>query len=169
MLFRHPPLKFRSSTHGLSGAGVKAKDINHSDCFASIHRRGRYRTGEHPYRVAISPVAIRITFTALPITSAGRFSPLGPLGIGLLLGALDAQSLAGNLPFGISLDASALLVGLREASLGLGDYLAIWGGWLMVSLLTIGHARLASWPLGHGSISGRVVTEQSFNLGKTFF
>ncbi len=70
-----------------------------------------------------SPSAIRITFTALPITSAGRFSPRGPLGIGfLLLGALDAQPLADNLPHGISLDASALLVGLREALLGLGDY-----------------------------------------------
>ncbi len=72
-----------------------------------------------------SPVAILITFTALPITSAGRFSPRGPLGIGLLLlGALDAQSLADNFPLGISLDASALLVGLCEAPLGLGDYLA---------------------------------------------
>jgi hypothetical protein len=87
----------------------------------------------------------------------------------LLLGALDAQSLAGNLPFGISLDASALLVGLGETSLGLGDYLTNWGGWLRVSVLTIGHPRLASWSLGHGSISGRVVTEQSFNLGETFF
>jgi hypothetical protein len=29
----------------------------------------------------ISPVAIRMTWTALPITSAGRFSPLGPRGI----------------------------------------------------------------------------------------
>ena len=29
---------------------------------------------------SISPVAIRMTWTALPITSAGRFSPLGPLG-----------------------------------------------------------------------------------------
>jgi hypothetical protein len=47
--------------------------------------------------------------------------------------------------------------------------IAIWGGWLMVSLLTIGHARLASWSPGHGSISGRIVTEQSFNLGETFF
>jgi hypothetical protein len=28
-----------------------------------------------------SPVAIRMTCTALPITSAGRFSPFGPLGI----------------------------------------------------------------------------------------
>jgi hypothetical protein len=28
-----------------------------------------------------SPVAIRMTLTALPITSAGRFSPRGPLGI----------------------------------------------------------------------------------------
>jgi hypothetical protein len=28
-----------------------------------------------------SPVAIRMTLTALPITSAGRFSPLGPRGI----------------------------------------------------------------------------------------
>jgi hypothetical protein len=26
--------------------------------------------------------AIHITFTALPMTSAGRFSPLGPVGIG---------------------------------------------------------------------------------------
>src|SRR5690349_18457909 len=30
---------------------------------------------------SISPVAIRITLTALPITSAGRFCPFGPLGI----------------------------------------------------------------------------------------
>jgi hypothetical protein len=29
----------------------------------------------------ISPVAIRMTWTALPMTSAGRFSPLGPRGI----------------------------------------------------------------------------------------
>jgi hypothetical protein len=29
-----------------------------------------------------SPVAIRMTLTAAPITSAGRFSPRGPLGIG---------------------------------------------------------------------------------------
>jgi hypothetical protein len=39
----------------------------------------------------------------------------------------------------------------------------------MISLLTIGHARLACLSLGHGSISGRIVTEQSFNLGETFF
>jgi hypothetical protein len=32
-----------------------------------------------------SPVAIRITWTALPITSAGHFSPRGPLGIGMHL------------------------------------------------------------------------------------
>ena len=31
-----------------------------------------------------SPVAIRMTWTALPITSAGRFSPLGPLGMGVV-------------------------------------------------------------------------------------
>jgi hypothetical protein len=68
--------------------------------------------------VAISPVAIFV--------GAGRFSPFGPLGMKLLLlDALDAPFLAGNLPFEISLDASALLVGLREASFGLGDYLAI--------------------------------------------
>ena len=30
---------------------------------------------------SISPVAIRMIWTALPITSAGRFSPLGPRGI----------------------------------------------------------------------------------------
>jgi hypothetical protein len=30
---------------------------------------------------SISHVAIRMTWTALPITSAGRFSPLGPLGM----------------------------------------------------------------------------------------
>jgi hypothetical protein len=30
-----------------------------------------------------SPVAMRMTFTALPITSAGRFSPFGPRGIKL--------------------------------------------------------------------------------------
>jgi hypothetical protein len=30
-----------------------------------------------------SPVAIRMTLTALPITSARRFSPRGPRGIGL--------------------------------------------------------------------------------------
>jgi hypothetical protein len=60
---------------------------------------------------------------ALPTRSAGRFSPHGPSGVGLLLlGALDAQSLADNLPPGISLDACALFVGLRETPLGLGDY-----------------------------------------------
>ena len=31
-----------------------------------------------------SPVAMRMTLTALPMTSAGRFSPLGPVGIGLI-------------------------------------------------------------------------------------
>jgi hypothetical protein len=30
---------------------------------------------------SISPVAIRMTWTALPITSAGRPSPRGPLGM----------------------------------------------------------------------------------------
>jgi hypothetical protein len=30
-------------------------------------------------------VEICITLTAAPITSAGRFSPLGPLGIGMLM------------------------------------------------------------------------------------
>jgi hypothetical protein len=48
MFIRHPPLKFRPSRHGLSGAGVKAKDINHSDYFASIHRRGRSQPDGHP-------------------------------------------------------------------------------------------------------------------------
>jgi hypothetical protein len=33
----------------------------------------------------------------------------------------------------------ALFVGLREASLGFGDYLAV-GGWRMVWLLAMGHA-----------------------------
>src|SRR6266481_1578329 len=41
--------------------------------------------------------------------------PRGPLGIGLLLlGALDARLLANNLPHGISLDARALFLGIRE-------------------------------------------------------
>lgn len=39
----------------------------------------------------ISPVAIRMTWTALSITSAGRFSPLGPLSI--LLAAAFRQLL----------------------------------------------------------------------------
>jgi hypothetical protein len=34
--------------------------------------------------VGSSPVAIRMTRTALPITSAGRFGPLGPIGIDFL-------------------------------------------------------------------------------------
>ena len=34
---------------------------------------------------SISPVAMRITLTALPMTSAGRFSPLGPRGIFAIL------------------------------------------------------------------------------------
>ena len=35
-------------------------------------------------RVSVSsPVAMRMTLTALPITSAGRFSPLGPVGMGI--------------------------------------------------------------------------------------
>src|ERR1700737_968211 len=33
---------------------------------------------------SISPVSTRMTRTALPITSAGRFSPLGPLGMARL-------------------------------------------------------------------------------------
>src|SRR5580704_10116989 len=37
---------------------------------------------------SISPVSTRMTWTALPITSAGRFSPLGPLGT-LVLQALS--------------------------------------------------------------------------------
>jgi hypothetical protein len=35
------------------------------------------------------PVAIRITLTALPMTSAGRRSPLGPVGIGRLAVSID--------------------------------------------------------------------------------
>jgi hypothetical protein len=41
MLFRHPPLKFRPSTHGSSGVRVKAKDTDHADCFASPQRWAR--------------------------------------------------------------------------------------------------------------------------------
>src|SRR6266446_5683496 len=85
-----------------------------------------------------------MTLTALPITSAGRFSPRGPLGIGLLLlCALDAPFLAVNLPFEIGLDASTLLVGLREAPFCLGDYHVGRGGWPAV-----GRIRLTSWSLG---------------------
>ncbi len=51
-----------------------------------------------------------------------------------LLGALNAIFLAGNLPFGISLDARPLLVGLRKASIGLRDYLAGRGGVRRLSL-----------------------------------
>jgi hypothetical protein len=38
---------------------------------------------------------------------------------------LDALLFTGNFPFGVCLDASALSIGLREASLSLRDYLAI--------------------------------------------
>ena len=69
------------------------------------------------------------------LTSGAAFALLvtlqhfGPLSIGLLLlGALDARLLADNLPHRISLDARALFVGLREAPLGLGNYLALGGG-----------------------------------------
>jgi len=37
--------------------------------------------GGASYFSSSSPVAILITFTALPMTLAGRFSPLGPRGI----------------------------------------------------------------------------------------
>src|ERR1700733_14401831 len=40
---------------------------------------------------SISPVAIRMTWMALPITSAGRFSPLGPRGINCYLALLGAK------------------------------------------------------------------------------
>jgi hypothetical protein len=36
-------------------------------------------------------VAIFMTLTALPITSAGRFSPLGPLGMAQLAKGLSAN------------------------------------------------------------------------------
>jgi hypothetical protein len=40
-----------------------------------------------------SPVAIRMTLTALPITSARRFSPRGPLGIAALFAQFGARDL----------------------------------------------------------------------------
>jgi hypothetical protein len=43
---------------------------------------------------SISPVAILPTMTAAPITSAGRFSPLGPLGIPVPDLAYDISGLA---------------------------------------------------------------------------
>ena len=55
----------------------------------TFFRQSDYRWRKVPVRMCPvyvegrSPVAIRMTFTALPITSAGRFSPLGPLGIKL--------------------------------------------------------------------------------------
>jgi len=45
------------------------------------------------HQAAISPIAIRMTWPALPITSVGRFSPLGPRGIRHPL-------LAKQIPFG---------------------------------------------------------------------
>ncbi|MGB8366632.1 MAG: hypothetical protein WCE20_19210 [Rhizomicrobium sp.] len=42
---------------------------------------------------SISPVAIRMTWTALPMTSAGRFWPWGPLGIGIVW---QAKGLSGR-------------------------------------------------------------------------
>ena len=65
-----------------------------------------------------------MTVTALAITSTGRFSLRGPLGTGLL-GSPSALLLAGNFPFGVGLNASALFIGLRETSLGLRDDLAV--------------------------------------------
>jgi len=51
---------------------------------------------------SISPVAIFMTWIALPITSAGRFSPLGPLGIyppfGFLKGPFRGRMEAGPIP-----------------------------------------------------------------------
>ena len=69
--------------------------------------------------------------------------------IGLLLDALDARLLAGNLLFWISLNASALLVGLREPSLGLRDYLAVGEGLLVVSALAVGHCDNMATPGSH--------------------
>src|SRR5258708_475322 len=78
---------------------------------------------------------------SLEQASRTRCRPLGPLRTGLLLilGEFDAPLFAGNLPSGISLDASTLFVSFRKASLGLRNYLAIWGGRLPVSLLAVGH------------------------------
>src|SRR5580700_9143664 len=57
-----------------------------------------------------SPVAIRMTLTVAPITSAGRFSPRGPLGI--------VQPLFGNHTIDRSLKAPNLSVDRRYAFLG---------------------------------------------------
>lgn len=89
--------------------------------------------------------AIRMIWTALPITSA-RPSRLGYLSAsGLaLLGALGALLLACDSLFRIGLDAGALLIGLREAALGFRDCLAIREGGFLASLVAVfamGHAR----------------------------
>lgn len=49
-------------------------------------RPNRAASDSGPRFSSISPVAIRPTMTAAPITSAGRFSPLGPLGMGSTIG-----------------------------------------------------------------------------------
>jgi len=87
---------------------------------------------------SISPVAIRITRTALPITSAGRFSPLGPRGTGkhpyyfvqvfadryvIPFQANDATApivIWANYPDMIRVDVNALIGGAALGSQGIG-------------------------------------------------
>ena len=65
-----------------------------------------------------------------------RYPSRGPLGIGLL-GSPGALLFAGDFPFGVRLDASALFIGLRETSLGLRDDLAV----RETPVLAMSHAR----------------------------
>jgi hypothetical protein len=78
----------------------------------------------------------------------------------LLLDALGARLLARNFPFRIGLNASALFIGFREASLSLRDYLAVWEACLVLPAFAVGHAGyMASARLIHEScalISGRL-------------
>src|ERR1700722_206347 len=48
---------------------------------------------------SISPVAIRVTWKALPMTSAGRLSPLGPRGMALIEDRLIFSDLAAQVVY----------------------------------------------------------------------
>jgi hypothetical protein len=98
------------------------------------------------------PVAIRMRPCSVPRSNSLAGSqlhdprwpaicPWSPLGIGFLRPwTFSAPLLADHLALRIGLDASALLIGLREASISLRDYLAIReGDWLAASYLPMGH------------------------------
>jgi hypothetical protein len=70
-----------SAFHDETVRNVKAKRAQVDEIWSFTYAKAKnVRTAKAA--PVLAPVAIRMTWTALPITSAGRFSPLGPRGIG---------------------------------------------------------------------------------------